>query len=574
MENWDWDFVARLLLTSHEVAIGSRDVVESAGSCGKRIPETECRGMSNGEAAEWCELAIIAVPYSAHQGDRRASAGNPWQAKIVIDATVPLNPAEFFRIVTESGTSAAEETDAMLDRAFAFLALFRPFRTGFCRKPITLRTFLWRECPKARAEVMQLIRDMNLRPIDAGPLPASGLLERMTALLISINKQEQGQRERLESNRSLNSWLEPASYRRAIVHSSPDDGLDFLLRCLSAIAGPTPTAITYRRGLPAAGSDRSFDIEVINDVAADLGDEPWHEFLEGCRRSSDRLLVGRDPEVRVPAIVELSVFENDSQTTPIGPMARSTPGRQHRQAARTSRWTGLGKMTAQPKPLVGTNGEHLMAVTRSVPNHPGATIVAVTTSLEDLDRFTSLNRRIGAFIFTLAGIAARSCCLNYIFQRKIGRPLDEILAVMEKAHVGDYSERVPQVREDETGQVAQTLNELLDRVEMRSEEKNRLIAEATRGMLESQNRLLQSERLATAGQMAATFAHEIGSPLTSLSAHAELLLEDPEDNAASKRSGRPDAQADPARDPDRRRSDAFRSPRSRGFCSSQCRRDR
>jgi C4-dicarboxylate-specific signal transduction histidine kinase len=84
------------------------------------------------------------------------------------------------------------------------------------------------------------------------------------------------------------------------------------------------------------------------------------------------------------------------------------------------------------------------------------------------------------------------------------------------------------VREDETGQVAQTLNELLDRVEVRTEEKNRLIAEATHGMLESQNLLIQAERLATAGQMAATFAHEIGSPLTSLSAHAEMLLEDPD----------------------------------------------
>jgi signal transduction histidine kinase len=33
--------------------------------------------------------------------------------------------------------------------------------------------------------------------------------------------------------------------------------------------------------------------------------------------------------------------------------------------------------------------------------------------------------------------------------------------------------------------------------------------------------------MATVGQMAATFAHEIGSPMSSLSAHAQLLLEDP-----------------------------------------------
>jgi len=40
-----------------------------------------------------------------------------------------------------------------------------------------------------KQQVMQLIREMKLRPIDAGPLEAARLLERMTALLISINKQ-------------------------------------------------------------------------------------------------------------------------------------------------------------------------------------------------------------------------------------------------------------------------------------------------------------------------------------------------------------------------------------------------
>ena len=38
-------------------------------------------------------------------------------------------------------------------------------------------------------EVLQLLRDLRLRPIDAGPLEAARLLECMTALLLSINKQ-------------------------------------------------------------------------------------------------------------------------------------------------------------------------------------------------------------------------------------------------------------------------------------------------------------------------------------------------------------------------------------------------
>jgi two-component system, NtrC family, sensor kinase len=56
--------------------------------------------------------------------------------------------------------------------------------------------------------------------------------------------------------------------------------------------------------------------------------------------------------------------------------------------------------------------------------------------------------------------------------------------------------------------------------------RNVALEETTRQMLVMQRQLLQAERLATVGQMAATFAHEIGSPMSSLSAHVQLLLED------------------------------------------------
>jgi signal transduction histidine kinase len=56
--------------------------------------------------------------------------------------------------------------------------------------------------------------------------------------------------------------------------------------------------------------------------------------------------------------------------------------------------------------------------------------------------------------------------------------------------------------------------------------RNLALEDTSRQMLSMQRQLLESERLATVGQMAATFAHEIGSPMSSLSAHVQLLLED------------------------------------------------
>jgi predicted dinucleotide-binding enzyme len=39
-----------------------------------------------------------------------------------------------------------------------------------------------------KSEVMALIQSMSLRPIDSGPIEVAGHLERLTALLLSINK--------------------------------------------------------------------------------------------------------------------------------------------------------------------------------------------------------------------------------------------------------------------------------------------------------------------------------------------------------------------------------------------------
>lgn len=277
---------------------------------------------------------------------------------------------------------------------------------------------------------------------------------------------------------------------------------------LIAIAGPLELRLRVAAGyLQQDLIDRSK--EVINGIAADLGGSV---ALSGDAVQSKLL----EETLKAPSIVELSVFEHSETGERLVASTVTSPDFPPER---------LDGVSLEPKPLMGSRGERLIAVSRSVPNHLGMIIVAVST-LEELDRFNAINRQT-AFLFTLTGIAAAVLLMNYIFQRKIGKPLDGILNVMGKAHVRDYTERVGSIREDEIGRVALTLNELLDRVEVRTEEKNRLIAQATQGMLESQNRLIQAERLATAGQMAATFAHEIGSPLASLSAHAELLLEDP-----------------------------------------------
>jgi signal transduction histidine kinase len=168
----------------------------------------------------------------------------------------------------------------------------------------------------------------------------------------------------------------------------------------------------------------------------------------------------------------------------------------------------------------------------------GYGIVAVS-SLQNIDRYEAFNR-VQTPIFAAIQILVVVLLMYLMYKHMVSRRFDELLEGIHRAREGGAA-RIPDNRQDEIGVIARTLNGLLSQVQSFNEELQRKVASATedlnkrnvdlegttRQMLEMQKQLVESERMAAVGQMAATFAHEIGSPMTSLSAHAQLLLEDP-----------------------------------------------
>jgi signal transduction histidine kinase len=165
--------------------------------------------------------------------------------------------------------------------------------------------------------------------------------------------------------------------------------------------------------------------------------------------------------------------------------------------------------------------------------------VVAVASMENIDRFLVFNRgQIPAFAGGLVLVII--LLMHVMFNRTVSRRLNELLEGIRRAKRGEAA-RIPDNQHDEIGIIAKTLNGLIAQVqsfnaELRSQvatatedlnQRNLALEESTRQMVEMQQQLLESERLATVGQMAATFAHEIGSPMASLSAHVQLLLEDP-----------------------------------------------
>jgi 8-hydroxy-5-deazaflavin:NADPH oxidoreductase len=178
-------FALRLHNTGYEVMIGSRDAMK-AREAAATVSEIVKSG-TNTEAAQWCDLAVVSVPYQSHTA-LLTPLKDSLQGKIVIDATVPIDPSNMLQTKTETGKSAAEETATIIGNADVYAA-FHTISHRILRNPDSTEHDVLVGGPDARkTEVIELIRSMNLHPVYAGALAVAPHLERMTVLLLSINK--------------------------------------------------------------------------------------------------------------------------------------------------------------------------------------------------------------------------------------------------------------------------------------------------------------------------------------------------------------------------------------------------
>lgn len=130
----------------------------------------------------------------------------------------------------------------------------------------------------------------------------------------------------------------------------------------------------------------------------------------------------------------------------------------------------------------------------------------------------------------------------YFYFRK---PLCDLLRTMEKAQSGDLTARVKIRRNDEFGVLANSFNKMLVELQTRTEERENLLTRiggfnqelhqavekataelkiSDEALMQTQRRLAQAEKLSAVGQMAASLAHEIGTPLNAVNGHLQLLV--------------------------------------------------
>ena len=131
-------------------------------------------------------------------------------------------------------------------------------------------------------------------------------------------------------------------------------------------------------------------------------------------------------------------------------------------------------------------------------------------------KFTDL-RRSTMWVFlgiALAGIAA-ALLISYFLANTILKPINHLVFASERLAQGDLTHRVELESKDEIGELAKTFNFMAESLKDRDERLKKY----------TQQKIMESERLATIGQLAAGVAHELNNPLGGILIYGHLLLE-------------------------------------------------
>ncbi len=115
-------------------------------------------------------------------------------------------------------------------------------------------------------------------------------------------------------------------------------------------------------------------------------------------------------------------------------------------------------------------------------------------------------------LIVVAGMAL-AIGLGYFLENKIMRPVHKLIEASQQVSEGNLTPEIGPISKDEIGVLQNTFKDMVISLEERDKRRR----------AESENRLLQSEKQASVGRVAAGVAHEINNPLTGILTFTRIL---------------------------------------------------
>lgn len=157
----------------------------------------------------------------------------------------------------------------------------------------------------------------------------------------------------------------------------------------------------------------------------------------------------------------------------------------------------------------------------------GALLVAVAGVIMLLPRFSTPGAAVGYVLLLLvADVLVFALFGRFLVHRRILQPLDEMIAGAEAIAGGEYAHRLPVDGSVEVARLADAVNRMAERLIAHREqlaENIRSLQETNVQLTEARDELIQVEKMASVGRLAAGIAHEVGNPLSAVLGYLGIL---------------------------------------------------
>lgn len=206
----------------------------------------------------------------------------------------------------------------------------------------------------------------------------------------------------------------------------------------------------------------------------------------------------------------------------------------------------LAAPLARPLPAQTNVSEGLLLYQVFAPIQERGRPAGVVEVVERLNNVPSIVRQYAwnAASLTLIAVGLVTLATYFSYRYFVYSPLERLLHTISRTGTQQHANVKQTTLDDEFGRASKEYDRMLAQVHALTEERDRQqeilrervreatrelqqrneqLADANRELWETSRRLSQMERLAVAGQTAAQFAHEVGTPLNTISIHVEML---------------------------------------------------